>query len=100
MTGTGPLGPEIHDQEQWRFPDVVINEEERREIIATVVSIAVKELFSNHLYTFGDKTYRQTRGGAIGLRATCAIARVTMNMWDDLWTRKLKDLNIRKGAVH
>ena len=95
ITGTGPLGPEIHDQEQWRFPDVVITEDERRAITATVISIAVKELFSNHLYTFGGRTYKQSKGGAIGLRATCAIARVVMNMWDDLWTQKLRDLNIR-----
>ena len=44
---------------------MIISEDERREIIATVVSIAVKELFSNHLYTFGNKIYRQTKGGAI-----------------------------------
>ena len=30
LRGTGPLGPEIHDQEQWNFPDVVITEEERK----------------------------------------------------------------------
>ena len=86
----------MHDQEQWRFPDVIISEEERREVVATVVSIAVKELFSNHLYTFGNKVYKQTSGGAIGLRATCAIARVTMNKWDELWNRRLKDLNLEQ----
>ena len=64
---------------------MVITEEERREVIATVVSIATKELFSNHIYTFGDRTYRQSEGG--GLRATCAISRVTMNTWDILWTQ-------------
>ena len=96
LRGAGPLGPEVHDQEQWKFPDVVITEEERREVIATVVAIAVKELFSNHLYTFGNKIYRQSSGGAIGLRATCAIARVTMNVWDKLWRGKLKDLNLRQ----
>ena len=57
------MGPEVHDQKQWKFPDVVISEEERREVMATVVAIAVKELFSNQLYTFGDKAYRQSSGG-------------------------------------
>ena len=96
LRGTGPLGPEVHDQEQWKFPDVIITEDERREIIATVVSIAVKELFSNHLYTFGNKIYRQSKGGAIGLDATCAIARVMMNVWDKLWEGRLLDLNLKQ----
>ena len=89
------MGAEPHDQEQWRFPDVVITEEERREVVATVVGIATKVLFSNHLYTFGNKVYRQRSGGAIGLRATCAIARVTMNVWDKLWGKRIEDLNLR-----
>ena len=96
VKGAGPMGSEPHDQEQWRFPEVTIKEEEKREVIATVVAIATKVLFSNHLYTFSNKVYRQKSGGAIGLRATCAIARVTMNTWDQLWTRRMKDLNLRK----
>ena len=95
VRGTGPLGPEVHDQEQWRFQDVVLTEDEKREVIATVISIAVKELFKNHLYSFGNKVYRQSSGGAIGLRATCAIARVTMNVWDKLWGERLRKLNFK-----
>ena len=95
VRGSGPMGAEPHDQEQWRFPDVVITEEERREVVATVVGIATKVLFSNHLYTFGNKVYRQRSGGAIGLRATCAIARVTMTVWDKLWRKRIEDLNLR-----
>ena len=93
--GSGPMGAEPHDQEQWRFPDVVITEEEKKEVIATVVGIATQVLFSNHLYTFGNKVYRQKSGGAIGLRATCAVARVTMNLWDKIWGKKIEDLNLK-----
>jgi len=32
----------------------------------------------HHYYTFGGKTFHQTRGGPIGLRGTCAVARVAM----------------------
>ena len=95
VRGEGPMGPTVHDQEQWRFPDVVITEEERKEVIATVVAIATKVLFSNHLYSFGGKVYRQTEGGAIGLRAICAIARVTMNTWDNLWNKRILELNLK-----
>ena len=57
------MGSEPHDQEQWRFPEVTIKEEEKREVIATVVAIATKVLFSNHLYTFSNKVYRQKSDG-------------------------------------
>ena len=62
VKGEGPMGAEVHDQEQWRFPNVKITPEEKQEIIATVITIAVDVLFKNHLYTFGGKNFRQTRG--------------------------------------
>ena len=95
VRGEGPMGAEPHDQEQWRFPEVTLTDDEKREVIATVVAIATRVLFSNHLYTFANKVYRQKSGGAIGLRATCAIARVTMNMWDQIWNRRMLELNLR-----
>ena len=94
LRGEGPQGARVHDQEMWRFPNVVLTEGEKREIVATVISLAVKELFSNHLYTFGGKAYRQGAGGPIGLRATCAIARIVMGIWDNLWRQKVESLNI------
>ena len=96
VKGPGPMGAEPHDQEQWRFPEVTLTEEEKKEVITAVVAIATKNLFSNHLYTFANKVYRQKSGGAIGLRATCAIARVTMNIWDQLWNKRMVELNLRK----
>ena len=78
------MGAERGDQEQWIFPQVVLSEEEKRYILAAVVGIVVEILFSTHLYTFGGEIYLQKDGGPIGLRCTCAIARVVMCMWDTL----------------
>ena len=72
-------------QEQWIFPEVVLSKEDKRRILAAVIRVVVEVLFSNHLYTFGGKTFRQKKGGPIGLRATCAIARLVMHMWDKVW---------------
>ena len=50
--------------------------EEKNMIMAEVVKISTEIMFENHLYTFGGKVVRQKRGGPIGLRGACAIARL------------------------
>ena len=37
----------------------------------------------------------QKAGGPIGLRSTCAIARITMNEWDHKWMEVMKKNNIK-----
>ena len=54
-------------------------------VVAEVVKIIAEVMFTNHLYTFGGQVYRQKRGGPIGLRGTCALARLMMCNWDRLW---------------
>ena len=95
VKGVGPMGKEPHDQEQWRFPPIKLTEEDKKEILGQVIAICVDILFKNHLYTFGGDVFRQLKGGPIGLRATCAIARMVMCEWDRLWIQKLDSLNIK-----
>ena len=73
------------DQEQWEFPNIRLTDSEKRGILAMVVRITLEILFSTHLYGFGGEMFQQRDGGPIGLRGTCAIARVTMNVWDRKW---------------
>ena len=40
------------------------------------------QTFSHHYYTFGGKIYHQEEGGPIGLRGTCAIARLAMQIFE------------------
>ena len=87
IKGAGPRGKIRGDQEQWIFdPSIKLSEGEKKEIIATVVCIATEELFKNHFYSFGGVIYHQKGGGPIGLRGTCAVARICMQIYD----RKLK----------
>ena len=81
-TGTGPAGAEVGDQEQWEFRKVELTTLEKRLIVAKVMHTAVLTLFQTHTYTFGGKYYLQKCGGPIGLRSTCAIARIVMIWWD------------------
>ena len=93
VTGEGPLGPgdEEKEETQWRFPRVCLTEVERRKVIATVVQIGVIVMFNTHIYQFGGQYYLQKRGGPIGLRATCAVARLCMLDWDVKWLAKMKE---------
>ena len=85
VTGVGPMGPDGSDCEMWRFPRVCLTELEKRRIVATVVQIGVMVMFTTHVYQFGGKYYLQKAGGPIGLRSTCAVARLTMLEWDKKW---------------
>ena len=83
VTGAGPLGPEPGDQEQWVFKERIrLTKVEKRLIVATVLKMAVMMLFRSHVYSFGGKYFLQKAGGPIGLRSTCAIARIVMLWWD------------------
>ena len=59
-----------------------------------MVRIAIELLFSTHLYTFGGKIFKQKEGGPIGLRATCAVARLIMKMWGKKWLSLMKEWNL------
>ena len=67
LKGVGPRGRVKGDQEQWEFPDVVLEEWEKREIVAEVVSLATKAMFNNHFYQFGEETFHQNQGGQLDL---------------------------------
>ena len=94
IRGAGPRGPETGDTDQWIFPKVVLSQEDKLEIIGTVLQIATTALFENHYYSFGGGAFRQREGGPIGLRATCAIARLCMQLFDGKWEHILKQMGI------
>ena len=95
IRGEGPRGRETGDQEQWIFSNVVFTKEEEEQLIIEVLKIAVRALFTKHFYTFGGRVFKQSKGGPIGLRATCAIARAIMQLFDIKWEEKLQKLAIQ-----
>ena len=94
VKGAGPSCKTKWDQEQWIYGDVVIEEWEKKQIVAEVVSLATRAMFRNHFYKFGGKMYHQRQGGPIGLRGTCAIARMAMQLFDIKWGDRLKIMGI------
>ena len=96
-TARGGIRPGVSaaplNDEKWSFPNVVLTEYEEKLLIATAIQIGVIVMMNTHQYSFNGKTFLQRAGGPIGLRATCAVARVTMNMWD----RKFQDILVENN---
>ena len=99
IRGAGPKGPERGDTDQWIFPRVVLSYEDKLEIIGTVLSIATSAMFQHHYYSFGGETYRQEEGGPIGLRGTCAIARLWMQAFDVDWEGDLDKMGVVTNLI-
>ena len=51
-------------------------------MLAKGVEIAVKVMYTTHLYTFAGKVYQQRSGAPIGLRGSGTSLRIIMNIWD------------------
>ena len=85
LKGAGPQGGERGDQEQWVFPRVRLRPKEKKLLVATVVKLATEAMFKHHYYGFAGKKFQQREGGPIGLRGTCSIARLVMQMFDKQW---------------
>ena len=78
----------------WSYPKETFTAEQERMIVAKMVQIAVITMMNTHLYEFDGRIFLQQAGGPIGLRATCAVARVVMNHWDSLWLKLIKEQNL------
>ena len=62
---------------------MVLEPLEKKQIIAEVVSLATRPMFRKYFYKFGGRMYHQKQGGPIGLRSTCAVARLVMPLFDE-----------------
>jgi hypothetical protein len=85
------------NEEHWYFPGAELTLNDKRLIVATVVKIGVLVMMNTHVYTWNVESFLQKAGGPIGLRSTCAVARVVMNDWDRRWIELCNENNIRIG---
>ena len=100
ITGEDPLAKDVGAQDQGIFPTLRngLTGMEKRLLIAKVLKTSVLAMFRTHTYSFGGKYFLQVKGGPIGLRSTCCIARLVMLWWDDKLTVALMKLNIQIAA--
>ena len=98
ITGTGPMCKngmdDNEDEDMWYFPNTELTEIEKRKLIACTMEIAVRAIFSNHLYEFDNKTYLQSDGGPIGVRLAGTVARAIMANWDSTLNKIMAEHNL------
>ena len=82
-------------EDHWFFPTMQLTAREKRMVVAMVVRVGVLMMMNSHVYSWDGDNYLQKAGGPIGLRSTCAIARVVMNEWDARWQKMCADNNIK-----
>ena len=95
ITGKSCLGPESCHDQHWVYPRSQYSDQEKKSLFARAIQIATRFLFTNHLYQFASKYFLQRSGAPIGVRLSCAAARVVMNMFD----RELAEAMTRSGLV-
>ena len=97
ITGEDPMGPEVGSQEQWKFPSLPngLTELEKKMVVATVMQKNVLALFKTHTYSFSNKYFLQMKGGPIGLRSTCCVARLVMLWWDERFLEAVEKAGIK-----
>ena len=78
MTSSDVLTGKQDSDTQWIFPDITPTAADERRLLAAALALAVRFIFSTHMYTFGGRVYLQSDGGPIGLRLTCALAKLRM----------------------
>ena len=79
------------------FPHVRLRPNEKRLLVATVAEIATEAMFQHYFYNFGGKQFQQIEGGPIGLRGTCTIARLVMQIFDRKWESLVVGAGIKLG---
>ena len=50
-------------------------------VMEEVLEVMLTATFRGHIYKWGNKLYQQVKGGAIGLRLTGSVAKLTMDSW-------------------
>ena len=77
---------------KWKFSRTDFTEQEKRELLAKVVEVAVRTTFKLHMYQFEGVMRLQKEGGPIGLRLTGVVARLVMQHWESKF-RQLAEEN-------
>ena len=88
------MGHNVDSDKQWVFPNIVLTDKEKKEVVREVTKLAVEVLFRYHVYSFKGSDYKQSDGGPIGLGATCAIARVCKARHSVMWQDRMTANNI------
>ena len=68
-------------EDKFEFENEQYTPQEIRKIQSRVIEVATRALFENHLYKFGNQTYKQMSGGSIGDRWTGSASELVVQDW-------------------
>ena len=94
MTGSEALKKVEEDEDKFIYTDIELTRDEEINLFATSLEIAVKFMFTHHVYSFGGVNYLQTDSGPIGLRITMAVARLVMGEFGERMREILSEADI------
>ena len=63
--------------------------------MATVIQLATEAMSRYHFYEFGGKKFQQMGGGPIGLRGTCTLAKLVMQVFDGRWVGRIINAGLK-----
>ena len=93
MSGDEATKKNITEEEsKFVYPNVDPTEEEKINLFATALEIAVKFMFTHHVYTFGSERFKQSDSSPTGLRLSMAVSRIVTGQWGEK-LRSLLDTN-------
>ena len=84
-----------NSENSWIIPDKEWTDWEKRVLVAEMVRIGVVVMMNTHLFRWDGRIFLQKKGGPIGLRGTCCVARITMLHWDGKLLEKFKQNNLK-----
>ena len=93
VTGTEK---EREESNSWIPPVRAPTLAETKQMLALVISQAVNLVMKSHVYTNSDTIWKQLFGGAIGIRATCEVAKLVMLEHDRILWNKVEEAGITK----
>ena len=82
------------DMDGWRHSPHEPTEFELKLILGLIMEVGILISMGSHCYEFAGRFYLQLLGGPIGLAVTAWIASITMQCFDNLWTKLLADNKI------
>ena len=71
---------------------------QRKKMLALAVAEGVRVCMSNHVFCTGDRIYKQTNGGPIGLELTGAVSRAFMARWDRMYKDRVAKAGIKMST--
>ena len=78
----------------WKFPDLEVNEMDKKVLLSETLAIVIRLLMNNHIYKFNNEIRVQIDEGSIGMTYVGIVAEIKVIKWNLKLKEKLETLKI------